>query len=101
MYTQTIRLMIGALLTQLIFCVLIWDEIDHVYVVSWYALIIILSGLRVMLYLMFDRDKNWNLDLSFWSSAFIFLAFLFSVTMGSLSVIVHLTHVKLPVGYRN
>jgi diguanylate cyclase (GGDEF)-like protein len=92
MYGQTKKFIIGGLLSGLILCAILWDVIDRVYIISWFAAIVLLLALRGALYIAFISYHQKSLHLSFWSSAFVLLTAIYGVAMGSISISIHLTN---------
>jgi len=90
-YGQTKRVVFGGVLTGLIFCAMVWDVIDHAYILTWYGIILLLSVLRMLLYLGYVNRRPAYLTLTHWNRAFILLTLAYSTAMGSLSLIFLLT----------
>lgn len=90
-YAQTQKILIGGLLSSILFCAVMWDQVPHTYVRSWFILIAFLLVLRGCFYLAFIKHQNKGLPPQLWNWIYLTTTVAFSATMGSASMVIHLT----------
>lgn len=92
MFAQTRKIIFGGLLSAIFFCAIMWNLVAHKYLIPWFLLFALLLSLRGVLYLAYLKNRKKHLDIRRWNAIYLLLVFFTSVTMGSASIIIHLTN---------
>ncbi|MFT4937244.1 MAG: diguanylate cyclase (GGDEF)-like protein [Paraglaciecola sp.] len=86
-YNQTTSVVLGGTVIGAIVVWIYWGVVDRTTLLSWFSALLLISSIRIPLYLKFTRRQNEQQQIHMWGKAYVFITFVQGSLWGAAGLI--------------